>query len=227
MDRFQCDFEVKFDSGAPAGTIEGYGAVFGNIDSHGDVILKGAFRETIRESKKTGRWPAMLLQHGGFFSSDDQMPVGVWTAMEEDDTGLKMQGQMAVATTRGKDAYELLKMEPRPALNGLSIGYRAKEFALGTKPTEPRRTLKKVELFEVSLVTFPSNDLARVSGVKAEGHDVRKLEAALRDAGLSRSEAKAVLAGGFKAIALRDAAAGTPELVALLKRAAGVFQHGA
>ena len=147
------------------------------------------------------------------------MPVGGWTSLEEDDVGLKVEGVLAVGTQRGKDTHALLTMKPRPALNGLSIGYRAKEFALGTKPTEPRRTLKKVDLIEVSLVTFPANDKARLASVKGE-HDIRKLENALRDAGLSRSQAKAVLAGGFKAIALRDAAAGDDELVALLKRAA-------
>jgi hypothetical protein len=85
-------------------------------------------------------------------------------------------------------------MQPRPAINGMSIGYRVKEFAMGTKPGEPRRTLKKVDVHEISLVTFPANRSARVSQVKAI-EDIATLsdaEAWLRDAaGVPRSAALA------------------------------------
>lgn len=203
--------EVKLapaDSGTEAAADEmifsGYGAVFGNRDSYGDVIQKGAFRDTLKEAKKSGNWPAMLMQHGGWgMGAEDMMPVGIWTSMEEDDIGLKIEGKLA-DTTRGREAYGLLKMSPRPAITGLSIGYMAKEFILGTKPDEPRRTLKKIDLLEVSLVTFPANDLARVESVKS-GLDIRIAEQALRDAGFSRSEAKAILAHGFKSMPPRDA----------------------
>lgn len=185
-------------------TFGGYGAVFGNIDSYGDVIQKGAFKDTLREAKKSGNWPAMLMQHGGWgIGADDMTPVGIWTSLEEDDTGLKIDGKLA-DTDRGRETYGLLKMTPRPAITGLSIGYIAKEFIVGTKPEEPRRTLKKVELIEVSLVTFPANDKARVQSVKSD-LNIRIAEQALRDAGFSRTEAKAILAGGFKAVPLRDA----------------------
>lgn len=207
---FACDLiEVKFaasEDGTATGemTFSGYGAVFGNLDSYGDVIQKGAFRDTLREAKKSGQWPAMLMQHGGWgMGADDMTPVGIWTSMEEDDIGLKVEGKLA-DTDRGIEAYKLMKMSPRPAITGMSIGYFAKEFTLGSKPDEPRRTLKRIDLLEVSLVTFPANGKARIQAVKS-GLTIRIAEQALRDAGFSRTEAKAILAEGFKAIPPRDA----------------------
>lgn len=196
--RLECGLiELKFDSGTDPEqmTFKGYGAVFGNVDSYGDVIAKGAFRNTIRESKASGNWPALLLQHGGWaMSADDLMPAGVWTEMTEDDTGLLLEGTMA-PTTRGKDAYTLMKMKPRPAITGLSIGYRPVKWKMSDKPDEPRRTLTEVKLIEISLVTFPANPKARVSAKGA--HGIRLAEQALRDAGFSASEAKGIVARGF------------------------------
>jgi hypothetical protein len=207
--RFDCNLiEIKLAAGDGTTTAEmvfsGYGAVFGNVDSYGDVIQKGAFRDTLREAKKSDNWPAMLMQHGGWgMGADDMTPVGIWTSMEEDDIGLKVEGKLA-DTARGREAYGLLKMTPRPAITGMSIGYMAKEFILGTKPEEPRRTLKKVDLMEVSLVTFPANGKARVQSVKTD-MNIRIAEQALRDVGYSQKEAKAILAQGYKAIPQRDA----------------------
>lgn len=208
---FGCNLiEVKFakaEDGTDTGEMifSGYGAVFGNVDSYGDVIQKGAFKDTLREARKSGNWPAMLMQHGGWgMGADDMTPVGIWTSMEEDDIGLKVEGKLA-DTPRGIEAYKLMKMTPRPAITGMSIGYYAKEFVLGTKPEEPRRLLKKVELVEVSLVTFPANGKARVQAVKNGIPNIRIAEQALRDAGFSQKEAKAILAEGFKAVPQRDA----------------------
>lgn len=237
MDRLNCGFEVKFAADADEGVISGYGAVFGNTDSYGDVIAKGAFRDTLRESKKTGNWPALLSQHGGWgMSADDLMPIGIWTSMEEDDKGLYVEGKLALNTQRGKDAFELLKMQPRPALNGLSIGFFAKEFALGTKPGEPRRTLKKIDLVEVSLVTSPANPKARVSNVKTlasrlTSEDFRDYEATLRMKGLSRTDAVKAVSGlkewlqrdaGAPDTGLRDEAAAAKHLTELLAGIKGV-----
>lgn len=178
-------------------TFSGYGAVFGNIDSYGDVIQPGAFADTLAAAQKSGTWPAMLLQHGGYgFSAEDMTPIGIWTSLSEDGIGLKVEGKFA-DTARGREAYALLKMQPRPAIDGLSIGYIPKEWAQRSKPEEPRRTLKKVDLLEVSLVTFPANGKARVSSVKSaeEICTLRDAEAYLRDAGgFSKSEAVALVA---------------------------------
>lgn len=199
--------ELKFegDEGDEARTFTGYGAVFNNTDSYGDVIEKGAFRNTIREAKKTGNWPAMLMQHGGWaISADDLTPVGIYTEMEEDDNGLLVKGKLAMSQ-RAEEALQLLKMQPRPALNGLSIGYRAKKFTIGTKPEEPRRLLHEIELVEISLVTFPANPKARIGSVKSgNGLTIRDAESALRDAGFSSNEAKAIVAKGFTAIDRRE-----------------------
>lgn len=199
--------EIKFAAGDDAAdrTFTGYGAVFGNVDSYGDVIEKGAFRKSLSESRKTGNWPAMLMQHGGWaMSADDLTPVGIWTEFVEDDNGLLVTGKLA-ETARGNEAYGLLKMTPRPALNGLSIGYRARKFTNGTKPDEPRRVLHEVELVEVSLVTFPANPKARIGSVKSGGGlSVRDAEKALREAGFSSNEAKAILAKGFTSIDRRE-----------------------
>lgn len=210
--------EVKFDAtGADgAGTdmlFSGYGAVFGNVDSYGDVIQPGAFADTLASAQKSGVFPSMLLQHGGWgIGADDMTPIGVWTSLSEDGHGLKIEGKLA-DTPRGREAYTLLKMTPRPAITGLSIGYIPKEWAQRSKPEEPRRTLKKVDLLEVSLVTFPANDKARISQVKSGGgaYSEREFEQLMQDAGLSRKEARVILTHGFRHLkAMQDA--GSEEL---------------
>jgi HK97 family phage prohead protease len=191
-------FEFKFSDDGAKGAFSGYGAIFSNVDSYGDVLEKGAFGASLKEWEGKGKYPPMLLQHGGFFSADDMLPIGKWTSMEENAKGLKVEGELfALQTERGQYIYEGLKSG---VLDGLSIGYRAKEFVIGTKPGEPRRSLKAVELIELSVVTFPANDKARISAVKSEIRTIRDFEAFLRDAGgYSNAAAKAIAAGGFKA----------------------------
>jgi len=180
----------------------GYGAVFNNVDAYGDVIEPGAFAKCL-DQIKSGKlqWPAMLSQHGGWgMSTDDITPIGVWADMAEDKTGLKVTGRLA-DTARGQENYALLKMEPRPAITGLSIGYYAKEFELGTQPGEPRRKLKTVELVEISLVTFPANPKATINDVKSTGDFTeRQFEEFLRDSGFSKKEAQTIIAKGFRSL---------------------------
>ena len=215
MEHKNCNItEVKFhDDEAGTMSFEGYGAVFGNVDAYGDVIKSGAFAESLSNSQQTKQFPAMLLQHGGA-SAEDMTPIGVWSEMSEDGHGLKVKGQLA-DTTRGRESYELLKMG---AFNGLSIGYRVKEFENRTKPEEPRRTLKAVDLLEVSLVTFPANGKARVQSVKSisDLESMADVEKWLRDAAnLSRTEAKHLIAKVRGD--LRDAE-GLNEIAEMLKR---------
>jgi len=90
--------------------------------------------------------------------------------MSEDEHGLKLKGKLEIKNKRGADIYALLKMKPRPALNGLSIGYRVRDsenHRSGTGPGGAKRTLKQIDLVECSLVTFPADRFARVSGVKS------------------------------------------------------------
>lgn len=228
MERLACTLvELKFDAAdAATMTFSGYGAVFGNVDSYGDVIQKGAFADTLAEAKASGVWPAMLSQHGGWgMTAEDMTPVGIWTDLEEDAKGLKVIGKLA-DTPRGRELYALMKMQPRPAIDGLSIGYRPKKWTAGTKPTEPRRKLEVVELIEISPVTFPANGKARVRSVKGAEMTERDFERYLmQDAGFSRSEARQIIANGFKSLAaMPDAGARFDELAALANRNISIIQ---
>lgn len=179
--------EVKFNSGsAKEGTFSGYGSVFGNLDSHGDVVEKGAFTKSLRDWEAKGKLPKMLLQHGGFFGPvDDMLPIGKWMSMEENSKGLKVEGELfALDTDRGRLIHDGLKSGE---LDGLSIGFLAKRYTLGTKPSEPYRTLHEVDLKEVSIVTWGSNDKALIGQVKAADIDalntLSDFEDFLREAG--------------------------------------------
>ncbi|MCX7177708.1 MAG: HK97 family phage prohead protease [Proteobacteria bacterium] len=108
---------------------------------------------------------------------------------------------------RGAEAYALMSMKPRPAINGLSIGFVTREDSYDR--VTGIRTLKKVDLWEVSLVTFPANDAARVQGVKTIEilEDLKSAEQYLRDVGLSRREAVAFIAR-VKGLSQSDSAEG-------------------
>lgn len=177
---FDVGFEIKAVNAD--GTVEGYGSVFGVRDNYDDVIAKGAFIQSLKDHKAAGTMPAMLWQH------DADKPIGVWTDMVEDEKGLRIKGQLAMETVKGKEAHALLKMG---ALNGLSIGFMSKEWSYD-RETEVR-TLTAINLWEVSLVTFPANEKARVTNVKSadEMATPKDAEKALRDAGFSKSDATA------------------------------------
>ena len=177
-----------------AGTFEGYGAIFGNEDAYGDVIRKGAFAQTLEEWAARGKWPPMLSQHGGWgVGADDMTPVGAWTDMAENSRGLKVKGRLfALDTERGRYLHEGLKSG---TLDGLSIGFVTREMIINTDPDEPARILTNIDLWEVSIVTFPANPEARVLSVKSLTPDqLRDLEDRLREAGLSRSDAVTAIA---------------------------------
>lgn len=173
-------FEVR--ATGDDGTLEGYGSVFGVKDSYDDVIAAGAFVRSLGEHKSAGTMPAMLWQH------DPSEPIGVWTEMVEDAKGLKIKGRLALDTSRGKEAHALLKMG---ALNGLSIGFVSKQWAYD-KDTDVR-TLTEIDLWEVSLVTFPANGKSRITNVKScdDLHAPKDAERILRDAGFSKADALA------------------------------------
>jgi HK97 family phage prohead protease len=200
--------EIKLaDGDSKTGIFSGYGAVFGNEDSYGDVIERGAFAESLDEWKGRGKLPPMLLQHGGGIfagGADDMLPIGKWTSMREDSKGLKVEGQLfALDTERGKYIYEGLK---EGVLDGLSIGFRVREARNGTRAGEPDRTITNIDLWEVSIVTFPANPKARVSSVKTFTPDQwRDLETSLCDAGASRRLSKFAIARFKELLGQRDA----------------------
>lgn len=222
MQRLDCGLiELKFapdDAGVQEMTFSGYGAVFGNIDAYGDVIEPGAFAKFLSDAREgKQQWPAMLLQHGGWgTNAEDLTPIGVWTDIVEDGKGLRIDGKLA-DTTRGRELYTLMKMTPRPAINGLSIGYIPKEWEMRSKPEDPRRKLKRIDLVEISPVTFPANGRARVDSVKS-ALTIRDAERALREVGFSLRDAKAILAEGYKAMPQRDGEDAQEDLVEEAKR---------
>jgi len=197
-------FEVKEVS--EDGTFTGYGSVFGVKDSYNEIVVPGAFVDSIEK-----RVPAMLWQHRS------GEPIGVYEEVREDSVGLFLRGRLAMKTARGAEAYELLKMK---AISGLSIGFVAIEDSFDK--STGIRTLKKIDLWEVSLVTFPANDAARVTGVKdiSQFTTLSEVEDCLRDAGFSKSEALAIVAR-VKAIARSDSEAG--ESAALLKQVRSIL----
>ena len=167
--RIDCGFKIK--AADDDGHIEGLGAVFGNVDLGLDRIEPGAFTETI---KANGELP-MLWQH---FSD---VPIGLWEDLREVRKGLRVSGQINLDTQAGREARALVK---QGAVKGLSIGYMPRDFEF----EDDVRILKRVDLFEVSLATFPMNTEARVAGVKND--TPKELERSLReDYGLSKRAA--------------------------------------
>lgn len=167
-----CGFDMKAIN--DDGTFEGYGSVFGTLDAHKDIIVKGAFSDSLLARKTKGALPSLLWQHR------QAEPIGVYTEMYEDDVGLYVKGKLATKTVRGAEAYELMKMK---AITGLSIGGYLSDEVYDSKTGIT--TVKKVDLWEVSLVTFPSNGDARVASVKTieELKDLSDAEHYLRDLG--------------------------------------------
>lgn len=203
------DFAFELKALKEDGHFEGYGSVFGVKDSYDEIVSAGAFAESLSNHKAKGTLPALLWQHRS------GEPCGVYVEMAEDSIGLKVSGQLALKTVRGAEAYELLKMK---AISGLSIGFATREDSYDR--LTGIRTLKKVDLYEVSLVTFPANDTARVQGVKNIEviDDLKSAEQYLREAGLSRTKAKAFIAR-VKSLGPRDAGEDDMQsLIAALKQ---------
>ena len=208
------DFGFELKASKDDGTFEGYGSVFNITDGGGDIVIPGAFAETLSSQKAAGRLPAMLWQHR------QSEPIGVYTSMEEDSVGLKVAGQLALKTVRGAEAYELMKMG---ALSGMSIGYRSRDDSYDR--VTGVRSLKKLDLVELSLVTFPMNDASRVSAVKGIEtiESLRDAERHLRDSGMSRAEAVAFIAR-VKSLGQSDSdEGGMQQIVEALKRRCEVF----
>jgi HK97 family phage prohead protease len=163
--------------------IEGYAATYGNKDLGNDIIAAGAFAECLGNGRKV----RMLAQH------DSDCVVGVWDELREDASGLFVKGRLA-PTGEGNDIYELTKMG---AIDSMSIGYSVEDFAYEGDV----RTIKKATLWEVSFVTFPMNEKAKITNVKAAPHETpRAFEKFLRDAGYSQKAAKTITAEGYKAL---------------------------
>ena len=128
--------------------ISGYASVFNIVDSQNDIVQKGAFEDTKPENIK------LLWQH------DTLKPIGIIKSLYEDDYGLKIQAEINNRILLGKETTELVRQK---AIDGLSIGFCAKDFEYDNQGV---RLLKKVDLMEISVVTFPANRNAGIINVK-------------------------------------------------------------
>jgi HK97 family phage prohead protease len=136
----------------PDGTVEGYASLFGEIDQARDKVMAGAFAQTLRQ-RPVQRVP-MLFQH------DPAEPVGVWLDLREDHRGLYARGRLIPEVARGRELLSLLRAG---AIDGLSIGFRTVKGRID--PRTRIRSLLAVDLWEISIVTFPLLAGARVGAV--------------------------------------------------------------
>lgn len=159
--------EVKFAGGAPILTeghvIEGYASLFGLTDQGGDAVMPGAFAASLSKLKAKGDKVRMLWQH------DPTKPIGVWDEIREDEKGLWVKGRLLPEVSQAREAAALIQAG---AIEGLSIGYRT---VRAERDQKGRRALTEVELWEVSLVTFPMLPEAKVG--RKEVDDLREVAA--------------------------------------------------
>jgi len=185
--------EIKADESVE-GKFTGMASTFGNKDLVNDIIERGAFAKSV---KKRGVKRIKLLAY-----HNENEPIGVFEDIKETDKGLFVEGQLAMGVQKAREMHELMTMG---ALDSMSIGFRADPSKQQFDDARGVRILKEIDLMEVSIVTFPANERARIRTVKdaimrGEMPSVREFEAFLRDAGgFSNEVAKAIIAKGYRA----------------------------
>lgn len=200
--KYAVPFEIK--EVAADGTFTGYGSVFDFEDAYKEIVKPGAFRKSLATWKKRGALPAMLWQHNA------REPIGKYTKMKEDGTGLYVEGKLMIESIElARNAHAYMK---EGVVTGLSIGFNTKKAEYDTETNV--RSLLEVDLWEVSLVTFPANEAAGIVSVKSasEIKTIRQFEAMLREQGFSDREAVAIASKGFSAVAAaRDSQAASED----------------
>ncbi len=191
------DFALEVKNLSDDGTFEGYGSIFGNVDSYGEVVEPGAFGKSLARHAKAKTSPLMLWQH------NPDYPIGVWESLEEDSKGLFGRGRLLKGVQKADEAHIIMK---NGAIRGLSIGYRE----LRAQPEGNNRKLLELDLMEISPVTFPANDKARITAVKSERMEefarrlrdgepmpVKEFEDILREAGVPKAMAVQIASVGY------------------------------
>lgn len=189
MERFSSPLPLEFKSAGAEGLVEGYASTWHNVDSYGDVMMPGAFTKSLAD-----RWPVALWSH------NPAEVVGKWVECVEDGRGLRVKGQLNLATRRGRECYAHLKDGD---VGGLSIGYSVARNGSELAPDGRTTRLKEVCLFEVSVVAVAANREARVERVKSGLHTRDEVEAALAQLFPGRM-AKKLLSGGWPALSGED-----------------------
>ena len=182
---------VKFDE-ARKGFFSGYASVFGGIDSYGDTIIPGAYKDTIGSRARPIQ---MRWNHFGDV-------IGKWLDIREDDVGLYVEGELTPGHSKAQDVFASLK---HGAITGMSIGYRPVK---SVQNDSGGLDLHDIDLVEISIVESPADLAAQINDVKSaaqKAESLKEIESLLRDAGgFSRTDAKALLAR-IKSMCLRDA----------------------
>lgn len=160
---------AHIDVTADGTIIQGYASLWGAEDQGGDIVERGAYAASLARLRAEGNGVKMLWQH------DPAQPIGVWDEVEEDKEGLWVKGRILPEVERGREAAALVRAG---AIDGLSIGYRT---VRASKDAGGRRRLHELELWEVSLVTFPMLRDARLAA-KSGLAFLHELAAAARDA---------------------------------------------
>ncbi|SEK37622.1 HK97 family phage prohead protease [Pacificibacter marinus] len=167
--------------------IEGYASLFGHVDQGGDIVQAGAYKKSLADLKAKGRSVKMLWQH------DPAQPIGIWDEVREDARGLYVKGRLLTDVEKGREAVALIGAG---AIDGLSIGYRTVRAQKGhdQKDGKAARILSELELWEVSLVTFPMLPEARLV-TEEKGDDPFGTETLMRDLADAFTSARKLLAG--------------------------------
>ena len=181
------DINLELKKVSESGDFEGYLSTFNNVDSGGDRVWKGAFKKTLREKKK---FP-VLWQHSW------QVPLGSFTG-KEDDVGLFINGKLNLMTTEAgipkiPKAHEAHALMLNDDIKGLSIGYDVLVSDEERIKKQTIRNLREVRLWEGSIVTFPMNELAAITDVKAM-YLMQDIQKAIEDGSLSEEQIKQILA---------------------------------
>lgn len=206
------DISFKAEAVKDDGFFSGYCNVFDVEDSYGDVVRKGAFIESINDWQAKGKMPPVLWQH------NRSEVIGVWTKLFEDDHGLYGEGRLLINdVAKAKEAHALLK---HGAIDGLSIGYYTKEYSYDVE--NEIYNLLKLDLREVSIVTFPANTDSTIDAVKFNKEQLPSLpefEKFLREAGFSKSQATAIAGHGLRPLLQGepDSKDDTAEILAILQ----------
>lgn len=192
------DFQLEIKEVKEDGTFSGYASVFGVEDFGGDIVAAGAFTRTIKD------WTAKKVKLPILWQHNPNIPVGFYTLLKEDNVGLYVEGHLDLDIQEGRDAYSRLK---KGYVSGLSIGYSSRKSDYDE--TSGVRTLLDVDLFEISLVTFPMNDEARTQAVKRSEKQllpktVKEFEKLLREVGFSKSHSKVIANHGMAELIRRE-----------------------